>query len=810
MNRNAKIFVGGYRGMVGSAIVRALRSGGYQRLITRTRSELDLCNQAATDRFFAEERPDYVFLAAALVGGILANTTRPAEFIRVNLMVQTHVIDAAYREGVKKLLFLGSSCIYPKLAPQPMREEHLLTGLLEPTNEPYAVAKIAGLKMLQSYRRQYGFVGISVMPTNLYGPGDNLDLQGSHVVPALIRKFHEAKQADEDQVVVWGTGEPRREFLHVDDLASATLFLMETYDGDEIVNVGCGEDLSIAELAELIRQVVGYGGKIVFDTAKPDGSPRKLLDVSRLTGLGWKASIPLKQGLTQTYEWYRNAPPGRSDANLAFRCLPKSVSAEATREARRALDQASKEEIRQSYDELADRRDRFRRKGRYYYQLLLRHLRFRIPEGRSVLEIGCGDGFVLRRLKPSRGVGCDLSGRMIEKARRDAEKDETFDFVQADIENTHFDETFDFVLMSDLLGDLLDIQAALDNVRSACSDSTRVVMTYHSIFWEGLLKLAQWLRLKSPQLHHNWLAPGDVENFARLSDFEVVDFDRRVLLPKNVPLLSGLVNRFIAPLPLFNGFCLLNLVVLRKRQKRMARNLSTSIIIPCRNERGNIRAAVERLPEFGKSQEILFVDGHSTDGTPEEIQQVISEFPDKGIKFLVQKGTGKGDAVRLGFSKATKDILMILDADLTVPPEDLPKFFDALAFGKGEFINGSRLVYPMEQQAMRFLNTLGNKFFSVVLSWLMNQQIKDSLCGTKVLLRTDYEKIAAGRHYFGDFDPFGDFDLLFGAAKINLKITEIPIRYRERTYGSTNISRFRHGLLLLRMTYFALRKLKTF
>jgi SAM-dependent methyltransferase len=471
---------------------------------------------------------------------------------------------------------------------------------------------------------------------------------------------------------------------------------------------------------------------------------------------------------------------------------------------------ARKESIEKSYDRLAGRRDSFRRRNRYYYDLLLRYLRFLIPAGSRILEVGCGDGHVIRRLEPTRGLGCDLSAAMIDKARRDAAPSEPIDFAQADIESSCFEEKFDHVLMSDLLGDLLDIQQALNNVRTACSDDTRVVVTYHSILWEPFLKLAQRLGLKSPQPHHNWLAPDDVESFAKLCDFEVVRFDRRVLLPKWIPVLSGLLNRFIAPLPVINALCLLNIVVLRARPRQPERSLSTSIVIPCRNERGNIRPAVERLPEFGAGQEIIFVDGHSTDGTQEEIRKVIAEYPEKDIKFLAQEGRGKGDAVRLGFSRASRDVLMILDADLTVPPEDLPKFYDALASGKGEFINGSRLVYPMEDQAMRFLNILGNKFFSLALSWLLNQRLKDTLCGTKVLLRSEYEKITAGRSYFGDFDPFGDFDLLFGAAKLNMKIIEVPIRYRERTYGSTNISRFRHGFLLLRMTLFALRKLKTF
>ncbi len=469
-----------------------------------------------------------------------------------------------------------------------------------------------------------------------------------------------------------------------------------------------------------------------------------------------------------------------------------------------------KDAIRASYDRLAGRRDAFRRRNRYYYDLLLRSLRFLVPPGKAVLEVGCGDGHVLRRLRPSGGVGTDFSGKMIEKARASAKAGETIEFVQADIETTAPDRTFDFVILSDLLGDLLDIQRALDNVRAACSDDTRVIITFHGILWEPFLGVAQRLGLKSPQHHHNWLAPADVQTLAHLSDFDMIRFERQVLLPVGVPFIARLVNRFIAPLPLINSLCLLNVAVLRRRPRQTAKSLSTTIVIPCRNEKGNIRAAVEDLPEFGESQEIIFVEGGSTDGTQDEIRSVISEFAHKEIKLLVQAGKGKGDAVRLGFSKATKDVLMILDADLTVPPADLPKFYDALASGKGEFINGSRLVYPMENQAMRFLNILGNKFFSVVLSWLMNQPVKDTLCGTKVLLRTAYARIAAGRHHFGDFDPFGDFDLLFGAAKLNMKIVEVPIRYRERTYGSTNINRFRHGLLLLRMTFFALRKLKTF
>ncbi|MCL5105521.1 MAG: GDP-L-fucose synthase [Armatimonadetes bacterium] len=304
MERNSRIYVAGHRGLVGSHILQALQENGYVNLITRELDELDLTSQAQVEAFFAENKPEYVFLAAARVGGILANNTYPAEFIRDNLMIQTLVIDAAYRHGVKKLLFLGSSCIYPKFAPQPMKEEHLLTGILEPTNEPYAIAKIAGIKMCQSYRRQYGFNAISLMPTNLYGPRDNFDLNSSHVLPAMIRKFHEAKTAGASDVSVWGTGKPRREFLHVSDLAGAALFLMLNYDDPEIVNVGVGEDVSIGELAEMVKDVVGFDGKIVYDTSKPDGTPRKLLDVSRLFSLGWRPTISLRDGIAATYKWY--------------------------------------------------------------------------------------------------------------------------------------------------------------------------------------------------------------------------------------------------------------------------------------------------------------------------------------------------------------------------------------------------------------------------------------------------------------------------------------------------------------------------
>ena len=304
MKNNAHIYIAGHQGLVGSAILRLLQQRGYLKLLLRSRAELDLTQAVAVKQFFQVEQPEYVFLAAAKVGGIQANDTYPADFIRDNLQIQINIIDAAYQTGVKKLLFLGSSCIYPKLAPQPLKEDYLLTGSLEPTNEWYAIAKIAGIKMCQAYRRQYQFNAISLMPTNLYGPGDNFHLTHSHVLPALIRKFHEAKLRNELAVSVWGSGNPRREFLHVDDLADAALFLMQHYESEAIINIGVGKDIGIRELAELVKEVVGYPGAIQFDTSKPDGTLQKLLDVSRLQALGWQARISLQEGIKSTYQWY--------------------------------------------------------------------------------------------------------------------------------------------------------------------------------------------------------------------------------------------------------------------------------------------------------------------------------------------------------------------------------------------------------------------------------------------------------------------------------------------------------------------------
>ncbi len=468
-------------------------------------------------------------------------------------------------------------------------------------------------------------------------------------------------------------------------------------------------------------------------------------------------------------------------------------------------DEAKKKAIRERFDRLAADRERWQRKNRYYYEDQRRFFRFLVPEGLRVLEIGCGLGDLLAAVKPARGLGIDLSEAMVAEARR---RHPHLEFRTGDVEDLDLEEPFDVIILADVVGHLLDVETALRNLRRCCAPQTRLIISYYNFLWEPILRVAESLGLKMPQQHQNWLAPADIVNLLQLADFEVVKTERRLLLPKWVPVLSAVANRFLAFLPGVGAACLSHYVVARPSSPSGEAEHSVSIVIPCRNERGNIEAAVQRTPYFGKRQEMIFVEGHSTDGTKEEVERVIRAYPQRDIRLLVQEGKGKGDAVRMGFAHATGDIFMILDADLTMPPEDLPKFYQAIAGGKGEFINGCRLVYPMEKEAMRALNLLGNKFFSMAFSWLLNQRIKDTLCGTKALFREDYRRIEQNRCYFGEFDPFGDFDLLFGASKLNLKILEVPIRYQERYYGTTNIRRFAHGWLLLKMTFFAFFRLK--
>jgi len=470
-----------------------------------------------------------------------------------------------------------------------------------------------------------------------------------------------------------------------------------------------------------------------------------------------------------------------------------------------------KQKIEKQFNQLAPKRNYWRKKGSHYYRSQEKYYKFLIPPGKKILELGCGTGELLSAVKPKIGIGIDISEQMTKLASK---KFPHLQFITADVEDSSLWETndvFDYIIISDLVGHLEDVQTCFEGLRKFCNSNTRIIVSYHNFIWEPFLKIAEKFKLKMPQQMGNWLSPMDISNLLYLSDFDTVKTERRLLLPKYVPVISQIFE-FFGSLPGINYLCLSNYIVARKcdRIKKTNDKKSVTVLVPCRNEKGNIESAVKRTPEMGSHTQIIFVDGHSEDGTPEEIERVIKKYENRDILFLVQDGKGKGDAVRKGFANAKGDVLMILDADLTVPPEDLPKFYRAVASRKGEFINGTRLVYPMENEAMRFLNVLGNKFFSWAFSWLLNQRLKDTLCGTKVILKSDYERLAAGRSYFGDFDPFGDFDLLFGASKLNLKIVEVPIRYRAREYGETQISRFRHGLLLLRMCAFALRKLKFF
>jgi hypothetical protein len=426
------------------------------------------------------------------------------------------------------------------------------------------------------------------------------------------------------------------------------------------------------------------------------------------------------------------------------------------------------------------------------------------------MEVGCGTGDVLGQLDQPKSAGIDFSRGMIEKARKKYPK---IQLEVMDIEDAYpsADEgSYDYILMSDFIGHLNDVQKGFEQSRSFMHDHSRLIVTYYSYLWEPILRLLEKLYLKMPQFRQNWLSQTDIKNLLELAGFEVVKKGTGFLLPANIPVLSWIFNKFIVRFPLFRHFGLIQYLVARPSQRSdPSEEYSLSVIIPARNEYGNIEKAVLRTPQLGKFTELIFVEGHSTDQTWEEIQRVYEKYQKTHkIKIMQQPGKGKGDAVRKGFAEATGAIVTILDGDLTVLPEELPKFYQVVASGQADFANGCRLIYPMEKRAMHFFNVLGNKFFSLAFTWLLDQPIKDTLCGTKMLLRKDYEKIAANRSYFGDFDPFGDYDLLFGASKLNMKIKEVPIRYQARTYGSTNIQRWRHGLLLIRMVLFAMRKIK--
>jgi len=459
-----------------------------------------------------------------------------------------------------------------------------------------------------------------------------------------------------------------------------------------------------------------------------------------------------------------------------------------------------------NWNNVAVKRDSWHGWGKLYHRRVEEIYRFLVGPNQRILEIGCGRGNLLASLRPVRGVGIDFSPEMIKRARARHAALDALEWIEADAHDlSALRGPFDVIILSDLINDLWDVQGVFEQVRSLCDSHTRLILNFYSGLWHFPLSVAQRLNLAVPMLGQNWLTREDASNMLGLAAFDVIRQSQEILWP--FPL-GGFANKFLVRLWPFHEFALSNLIIARPRPETSNEEPSVSIVVPARNESGNINAIFERTPKMGRGTELIFVEGHSRDDTYAAIQREMAAHSSTSSLLLRQTGIGKADAVRLGFAKATGDILMILDADLTVPPEDLPRFFEALRSGRGEFVNGVRLVYPMEKEAMRGLNFVGNKFFSSAFSWLLGQHIKDTLCGTKVLWRRDYELIAANRSYFGDFDPFGDFDLLFGAAKLNLKIIDLPIRYRERTYGSTNISRWKHGWLLLRMVWFAARRIK--
>ena len=455
-----------------------------------------------------------------------------------------------------------------------------------------------------------------------------------------------------------------------------------------------------------------------------------------------------------------------------------------------------------NWNSIAKKRDHWRGMGQWYHRRLAEVYRYLVNPNQRVLEIGCGMGSLLAQLKPSRGVGIDFSPEMIARAKKNHPE---FEFHEADAHDlSSIEGEFDVIIFSDTVNDLWDVQRALEQARRFCAPHTRLIINFYNHSWQFPLTIAQSLNLAAPMLTQNWLTLQDVDNMLCLAGFESIRNTQEVLWP--LPL-GGFADRYLVKIWPFRELALSNFVIARPAPQA-TQAPSVSVVIAARNEAGNIKSIFERVPKMGSRTEIVFVEGHSRDNTYETIADEISLHPLTPSLLFRQPGIGKADAIRLGFEKATGDILMILDADLTVPPEDLPRFYEAIASGKGEFINGVRLVYPMEKEAMRTLNFIGNKLFSMAFSWLLGQPIKDTLCGTKVMWRDDYAKIAANRSYFGDFDPFGDFDLIFGAAKLNRKIIDLPIRYRDRTYGTTNISRWKHGLLLLRMVTFAARRIK--
>lgn len=469
---------------------------------------------------------------------------------------------------------------------------------------------------------------------------------------------------------------------------------------------------------------------------------------------------------------------------------------------------ARKKALAADFDAVAPHRREWRRKAQFFHEEDERYLRFLIPAGSSILDIGCGTGDTLAAMAPAVGVGIDISAKMIKEARQ-VYPNFTFHVGDAEdpVDLNQIQGTFDFVLVSDTIGFVEDCESFLGNLHRFCRRDTRVILVYYSHLWQPALRIVEACGLRQRQKAENVLSPADIRNLADLANFESVKAERRLLLPLRLLGIGRFVNRFFSSLPLIQQFALRHYTVCRPLQISEPVK-SATIVIPARNEKGNIESAIQRLPRFCDDIEVIFVEGHSRDGTYEEMKRVQVAYPDWNIKLMQQPGAGKADAVFFAFEAARGDVLIILDADLSVPPEQLTKFWQAIASGKAEFVNGSRLVYPMEDQAMRFLNLVANRAFTILFSWLLNQRITDTLCGTKALRRSDYIRLKTTRWYFGEFDPFGDFELIFGASKLGLKFIDIPVRYAARRYGETQISRFRHGLILLRMTALAFIKMK--
>lgn len=460
------------------------------------------------------------------------------------------------------------------------------------------------------------------------------------------------------------------------------------------------------------------------------------------------------------------------------------------------------------FNQLANSYSAEERKHKYYWNEIIEYCDYFSNSTLNVIEIGCGTGELISQIKGSRKVGIDFSQNMISVAQK---RNPSVEYYVMEAENISLTEKFDLIILSNLIGFTLDVQEVFVQVRKLCHPGTKIIVTYYNHLWEPILKFLEKINLRTKYPNQNWLSQSDIKNLLYISEYEVYRESRRMLIPVYIPFISTFLNKYFATLPLVKYFTINNYTFAKPaffNNNTDIPDRTVSIVIPARNESGNLESGLLRIPKFGKNLEIIFIEGNSTDDTWQMIKFLKENYPGYNIIIGQQSGKGKYDAVKKGFDLATGDILMILDADLTVPPEDLPKFYNAIISGKGDFINGCRLVYPMEKQAMRFLNVIGNKFFSSMFSWLLSQPLKDTLCGTKVLWRKDYINLATNRKFFGDFDPFGDFDLLFGAYKLNLKIVELPIRYQERKYGETNISRFKHGLILLRMCVFAMRKIK--